>query len=530
MKTLIKRFIDIYVPTEKCNFKCSYCYLGQKNKQNGEINPIGHSSKEIRDALSMKRWGGTMFLNFCAGGETLLGEDILPVILELLKEGHFVQIVTNGSVSGRFREISKWSKEYLDRLFVKFSFHYIELKRLNLLDNYFENVQLMRNNGVSISLEITPCDDMLPMREEMKSVCLEKVGAMPHITVARDESSPGWEILTTLSKDEYIEAWKSFESPMFDLKMKLLSEKREEFCYGGEWTFSLNLSNGSLKQCYRGDVIDNIYKNINDPIHYHPIGHNCRECYCYNGHAWMTWGCIPDVQMPTYAEMRNRKSADGTEWLSETIKGAFSEKLEHANTIYKKEKILPKIWLLGDSISIGYMPYVKDGMKEKAEVYSTGEVCRDTTNLLRYVAEWAEKLNIGSDIDLVYFNVGLWDLLRIYGDEPLVSVSEYEANLRRIVRRLRFVCPNAKLVFATITSVSEEASDYSLFRCNSDVRLYNRVAMQVMKENEIFVHDLNIITSGFDQNLYLDMVHYTERGYRILGAAVKEMISKELSL
>lgn len=32
-----KRFINCYVPTQACNFRCNYCYIGQKKVFNNEM-------------------------------------------------------------------------------------------------------------------------------------------------------------------------------------------------------------------------------------------------------------------------------------------------------------------------------------------------------------------------------------------------------------------------------------------------------------------------------------------------------------
>lgn len=108
MKDKIKRFIDCNVPTQICNLKCPYCYVDQVDGFSGKIRNINHSPEEVRKALSKKRMGGTILINFCGTGETLLGEDILPIVYEILKEGHYVQIVTNGTITKRFDEIVQW--------------------------------------------------------------------------------------------------------------------------------------------------------------------------------------------------------------------------------------------------------------------------------------------------------------------------------------------------------------------------------------------------------------------------------------
>lgn len=52
----------------------------------------------------------------------------------------------------------------------------------------------------SFTIEVTPSDELIPYIDEMKEVSLREFGALPHITVARDESKPDYPLLTKLSK------------------------------------------------------------------------------------------------------------------------------------------------------------------------------------------------------------------------------------------------------------------------------------------------------------------------------------------
>lgn len=529
MSLEIKRFIDCYVPTEVCNFQCTYCYIGQRKGFTGSVHAVGRTKEEVRQALSKKRFGGIMFLNFCAGGETLLGEDILGIIYELLKEGHVVQIVTNGTLRKRFEEISGWEDELLSRLFIKFSFHFLELKRLRLLDVFFSNIKLMQENGVSISLEITPCDEMIPYIEEIKACSIERAGALPHITVARNVETAELKILSSLSKEDYVKTWGQFDSPLFDMKMELVSQKRYEYCYAGEWTLYLDLRSGDLKQCYKGDVIDNIYWNPLEPIHFKPIGRHCRESYCFNGHAWLTWGAIPDMKTPTYAQIRNRVMSHGGEWLSDTVKQAFSCRLKNLNTVYENTDSVPKVLMLGDSILAGYVETVRKNLGNKCYIYYNGEIARSSVYLYRYLSEWADNMRIGSNIDVVHFNVGLWDIIHLNDEEPLVDIGSYEKNLRRIVWQLKYLFPNAKLVFANITPVAQEEwyfHNYRWERKNQDIDDYNKIAAKVMQENHVFENDLYTLAKGFHKEDYEDATHFTQNAYRQLGEKVSDCIGK----
>lgn len=184
----LKRFIDVYIPTETCNLRCHYCYIAQNRKFNSKIAKLKYSPNEVRQALSIKRLGGTCIFNFCAGGETLIAEEIIDVIRELLEEGHYVMIVTNGTLTKRFEKISEFPSELMKRLFFKFSFHYLELLRLNILNNFFDNIEMMKNAGASFTVEITPSDELVEHIDDIKNVCEEKLGTLCHVTVGRVNS------------------------------------------------------------------------------------------------------------------------------------------------------------------------------------------------------------------------------------------------------------------------------------------------------------------------------------------------------
>lgn len=337
-KVKIKRYIDCYIATETCNLRCKYCYIAQHNKFNNKLFKFPHTPEFIRKALSVERLGGVCLLNLCAGGETLLSKDVIKITEQLLQEGHYVMIVTNGTLTKRFEEIAKFQKELLDRLFFKFSFHYLELKRLKMLDIYFKNIEMMKKAGASFTVEITPNDDLIPYIDEIKEVSMKKLGALPHITIARKDSND-IPVLSEYSLEDYVKIWGVFDSEMINFKSKIYGTKRKEFCYAGEWSFYLNLMTGSLSQCYRGLFLDNIYNDISKPIKTLAIGHNCKQPHCYNGHTFLTLGDIPEMDSPTYDKLRNRTCKDGSKWLSKSMEKCMQCKLKECNREYTtKEK------------------------------------------------------------------------------------------------------------------------------------------------------------------------------------------------
>ena len=86
--------------------------------------------------------------------------------------------------------------------------------------------------------------------------------------------------------------------------------------------------------------MQNIFKNINKPIRFLPIGNNCGLQHCFNGHTLLGLGNIPELTTPTYGEMRNRFCTDGSEWLYPEMKSFMETKLYETNKEYSKlEKI-----------------------------------------------------------------------------------------------------------------------------------------------------------------------------------------------
>lgn len=330
----MKRFIGINVPVTTCNLRCHYCYITQLKQWDAKLPNFQYDAKHVRKALSKKRLGGTALINLTGGGETLLPPEMILYIKELLEEGHYLEVVTNGTVTKRFEELEKLDRKLLERLEFKFSFHYLELKRLNKLDVFFNNIKMMREAGCSFTVEVTPTDELIPYIDELKETCNKNLGALCQMTIARADTKDDKRIWTNLSDEEYIETWSQFKSNMFDFKTQLLGKKRREFCYAGAWSLYVNLKNGDTKQCYGQLVNQNIFKNLDKPIKFEPVGHYCRQPYCYNGHAYLSVGCIPELKAPTYADIRNRKCENREMWFSDKGLLFFSSCLYDSNKEY----------------------------------------------------------------------------------------------------------------------------------------------------------------------------------------------------
>ena len=123
--------------------------------------------------------------------------------------------------------------------------------------------------------------------------------------------------------------------------MKLFGVKRKEFCYAGQWSLLVDISSGEASQCYGRMNTQNIFKDLSKPIKFRPVGHTCTQAYCFNGHAHIAWGIIPEYNAPSYYEIRNRTCIDGTNWVKGGCESLFKQKFVDNN---KEFSSIQKLW------------------------------------------------------------------------------------------------------------------------------------------------------------------------------------------
>lgn len=327
----VSKFLECYIPIHACNLRCNYCYVTQNNWWNAG-KPDFAFVKKIARSFNKDRFGGPCMINLCATGETLLNEEVVKIINYLLADGHYVMVVTNGTITNRFEAFSNFPIEFRHRLFFKLSFHYLELKRMDLLNVFFDNIRLISKSEISYSVELTPDDIYIPYIDEIKKICNKEIGALCHITVPRDERKEGYPLMTSLSRTEFVNTWENFDSKLFDFKESIFEVPRHEFCYAGAWSLVIDLQSGNYSQCYNGKPLGNVYDD--SPLTFLAVGNNCHEGHCFNGHAFLGFGLIPELKTPLYADMRNRMTSEGNEWLIPEMKEAMSTKLIEKNKEY----------------------------------------------------------------------------------------------------------------------------------------------------------------------------------------------------
>ena len=185
---------------------------------------------------------------------------------------------------------------------------------------------------------------------------------------------------------------------------------------------------------------------------------------------------------------------------------------------------LPKVLIIGDSISLGYTPHVQALLKGKAIVThhrgNAGHTGMGLKNLDKWIGE--------TQWDLIHFNWGLWDLCyrhpdsKVQGNRDKVNgtvttpLRLYESNLNQLVKRLKKT--KTKLIWAHTTVVPEKEAG----RFVGDDKRYNDVAAKVMKKYGVPVNDLHALTKKFPSDLFVKPgdVHYTQQGYQKIAKQV----------
>lgn len=330
----IVKFFECLVPITVCNLKCEYCYVIQRENRTMKPATFKYTPEQIGEAFNQKRLGGICYVSICGAGETLIQEEVVDIVYNILKQGHYVNITNNGTMTKNIKKLMSFPKEYLSRIHFSFSLHYNELVRLNLLDTFFDNVNLVKKCGSSFIVQLNLCDSYIDRKEDIKQVCMDKIGAYPQIAVTRDEECyDDMKFFTKYSNEEYINFGKEFSSKMFDFGVENIKRKQTQFCYAGKWSYVLNLSDGKLKRCYADWETFDFIENPNAPLPEKPIGIHCSSPYCINSIHFLALGVVPQYKCESYAEIRDRECVDGTHFLNERMNDVLNQKLYDNNKV-----------------------------------------------------------------------------------------------------------------------------------------------------------------------------------------------------
>jgi len=194
---------------------------------------------------------------------------------------------------------------------------------------------------------------------------------------------------------------------------------------------------------------------------------------------------------------------------------------------------LPRVLLIGDSISIGYTVPVQQSLKGKANVHRIPVNGGYSSYGLANIKQW---LGDGR-WDVIHFNWGIWDTHTLDSTGAILSaedeavkegkiratIAQYQENLNKIIDIMEPT--GARLIWATTTPMTCRKGER--FRLTDR---YNTAAASVMRSRLIETDDLcTLIRPHLSEMQSDDGCHFTEQGYDYLGKQVAERISAALS-
>jgi acyl-CoA thioesterase-1 len=226
------------------------------------------------------------------------------------------------------------------------------------------------------------------------------------------------------------------------------------------------------------------------------------------------------VQAVAYPKLRARLLADGQvlEYTAQPAAAKKSARTEEVLAPIQDVPGLPRVLLIGDSVSMGYTPLVREMLKGQVNVHRVPANASSAGYTLTQLDKWLG----GGKWDVIHFNFGLHDAKLLPEGTRHASLEQYEKDLREVVRRLR--ATGARLVWATTTPVPL-GGELAPNRRFGDVNAYNKVAAKVMSENHVPTDDLNAAVAPQVEKLQVPRdVHFTKEGSQLLAQTVTDSI------
>ena len=195
--------------------------------------------------------------------------------------------------------------------------------------------------------------------------------------------------------------------------------------------------------------------------------------------------------------------------------------------VCSKEK--SNVFLIGDSIRVGYCGATKAELADVADVFYVNDNCRNTQYVITSLLGWKNKFDDPTLVDVVHFNCGHWDIAQWGGcGVSLTSEEEYAQNIKIIIDSIKMKFKNAKIIFATTTSMNPAGLPCGNYRTDEMIERYNEIAVKVAEDNGVFVNNLNKLTREFTSDCYKDYCHLTDECYDVVGKAVADKIREVL--
>ena len=169
---------------------------------------------------------------------------------------------------------------------------------------------------------------------------------------------------------------------------------------------------------------------------------------------------------------------------------------------------LPRVLLIGDSVSRGYTMSVRKALAGKANVHRAPANCGPTSLGVRKIDVW---LGDGK-WDVIHFNFGIHD--------RNTPIADYTQRLEQLVGRMQKT--GAKLIWASTTPIPDDPTKK---QTAVSIIERNQTAAEVMKKHDVALDDLfTTITPHLAEMQNPNDFHFNAAGYGFLGRQVAASI------
>jgi len=196
------------------------------------------------------------------------------------------------------------------------------------------------------------------------------------------------------------------------------------------------------------------------------------------------------------------------------------------------------IFVLGDSVSIHYGPYLKKMIKHKFEYdrkrgieqaltdldTPIGANAGDSAMVMEYLA--AEYIK-NTKYDILLINCGLHDA-RV--DRSLnkiqVELKDYKMNLTKIIEISKTMAN--KTIWVGLTPVIDKIHNSrkeGVLRYSKDIHAYDIAAKEIMEQNNIPCIDMYNFTKNLGADIYLDHVHFKEEIRQLQATLIADYLN-----
>ena len=182
--------------------------------------------------------------------------------------------------------------------------------------------------------------------------------------------------------------------------------------------------------------------------------------------------------------------------------------ISNAWDFVEDDPALPRILLIGDSISRAYTLTVREKLAGRANVHRAPANCGPVSTGLAKLDVW---LGDGQ-WDVIHFNFGIHN--------RNTPVDEYSQQLDQLVSRLKET--EALLVWANTTPIPDDPANGMK---NGSIVSLNAAAARIMAKHDVKIDDLYTAMAPQVDSLRLpNDVHYTEEGNALLGRCVSKYL------